>query len=154
MALAFVVLVAVALLSEAAVVGAVLALEVVGAGVEERGLVGELRLEVSLAVAAALAFDSAAERWRREAVGRGARRWGSVRRSWDGAGGRRSEALVRIGRARVSVAARAGFVIVVVGGHASVDEREGEGVFLSQRDREVAGGAKEPGGLGSRRGAG
>jgi hypothetical protein len=57
---AFVAFVAVSLLSETALVWAILALKVVRAGVEERGLVGKLRVEVCFAVAAAFALDSTA----------------------------------------------------------------------------------------------
>jgi hypothetical protein len=45
---AFVAFVAVSLLSKTALVWAILALKVVRAGVEERGLVGKLRVEVCL----------------------------------------------------------------------------------------------------------
>jgi hypothetical protein len=57
---AFVAFVAVTLLAETALVRAVVALEVVGASVEERGLVGKLRVEVCFTVAAALLLDGTA----------------------------------------------------------------------------------------------
>jgi len=57
---AFVAFVAVTLLAESALVLAILALKVVRAGVEVRSLVGELRVEVCFAVAAAFALDGTA----------------------------------------------------------------------------------------------
>jgi hypothetical protein len=60
MSFAFVAFVAVTLLAESAFVLTVLALEVVRAGTEKRGLVGELRVEVCFAVAAAFALDGTA----------------------------------------------------------------------------------------------
>jgi hypothetical protein len=115
---AFVAFVAVALLSETALVWAILALEVVWAGVEVWGLVGELRVEVCFQVSTAFALDGAAERWRRERVGC----WWGVGRSWEGV-------VVwadRIRRTVISVAARAGLmIVVVVRGHASLVGRNG-----------------------------
>ena len=57
MSLALVAFVAVTLLTESALVLAVLALEVVRARVEVRSLVGKLRVEVCFAAAAAFALD-------------------------------------------------------------------------------------------------
>ena len=141
MSLALVAFVAVTLLAESAFVLAVLALEVVRARVEVRSLVGKLRVEVCFAAAAAFALDGTAERRWREAAGRSGCWcccWRSVGRSRKGGvSGRRGKAVVGADRIRragisVSVAAGAGLaVVVVVGGHASLEGEVREGVFES-----------------------
>ena len=147
MSFALVAFVAVTLLTESALVLAVLALEVVRARVEVGSLVGKLRVEVCFAAAAAFTLDSTAKRWWREAAGcwrcvvwRDGDSTGRNRNgAWRKVGWWRSEVVVgrrevvvarrarsvavvdrirRTRRARVSAAARTRFVVVTVVGHA------------------------------------